>query len=280
MAIDGVGVIDSDLAHDVYHTFMDLYDAGEPIETIRATVEQLRADNDDVDDELFITAYALALWEIGQLDTAVLSEVARAIEQRAFVNYLMQSEKASDEANRRQQTLKQFWTKINQPTAKARKPKPNSAQKQLVFHQGSVLAFQLPDGSYRAAILLLTDQRRGSTSYFFAQPTFTGPYKPTLEEVKAGEIMGRIYSPPDFPHRRIGFDVVGMDDKQLRSIAGHFEIIGHLEIAPAAQCCGSQTGATSFESFASSFGDFKSFLDEKMTARTHPNKVFSVQKLL
>jgi hypothetical protein len=40
--------------------FMDLYDAKEPIETIRATAEQ-RADNDEVDDEIFITAHALAL---------------------------------------------------------------------------------------------------------------------------------------------------------------------------------------------------------------------------
>ena len=79
MAIDGVKIIDGDLAHDVYYTFMDLYNAGEPTETIKTTVEQLRIDNDDVGDEIFITAYALALWEIGHLDEKMLSQVALAI---------------------------------------------------------------------------------------------------------------------------------------------------------------------------------------------------------
>ena len=53
MATDGVKIIDGDLAHDVYYTFMDPYDAGESIETIKTTVEQLRIDNDDIDDEIF-----------------------------------------------------------------------------------------------------------------------------------------------------------------------------------------------------------------------------------
>ena len=86
MATDGVKIIDGNLAHDVYHTFIDLYDAGEPIETIKTIVEQLRVDSDDVDDEIFIIACALALWEIGHLDEKVLSQVAFAIQQGAFTN--------------------------------------------------------------------------------------------------------------------------------------------------------------------------------------------------
>jgi hypothetical protein len=131
MATDGVKIIDGDLAHDVYHTFMDLYDAGESTETIKATVEQLRVDNDDVDDEIFITAYALALWEIGQLNEKTLSQVAFAIQQDAFANYLTQSEDAPSEGRKRQAVLKRFWNKITQPNLRPRKRKshkfkPNS----------------------------------------------------------------------------------------------------------------------------------------------------------
>ena len=108
MAIDGVKIIDGDLAHDVYNTFMDLYDSGESTETIKATVEQFRGDNDDVDDEIFITAYALALWEIGQLDENILSQVAFAIQQEAFANYLTHSEDTPSEGRKRQAVLKRF----------------------------------------------------------------------------------------------------------------------------------------------------------------------------
>ena len=94
---------------------MDLYDAGESIETIKTVVGQLQTDNDDVDDEIFITAYALALWEIGQLNEEILSQVALAIKRSAFVNYLTQSEDAPNEGCKRQQVLDRFWDKISQP---------------------------------------------------------------------------------------------------------------------------------------------------------------------
>lgn len=35
MAIDGVGIIDSDFAHDVYNLIMEMYHGGEPVESIR-----------------------------------------------------------------------------------------------------------------------------------------------------------------------------------------------------------------------------------------------------
>ena len=81
------------------------------------------------------------------------------------------------------------------------------------------------------------------------------------------------------PDGRLGFNIVGIGHKHLRAIAEKLELIGHLEIDPSARCCGTQSGAIDFESFASSFSSFNSFLDVKMTAKTHPQKVFAVQKL-
>ena len=276
MATDGVKIIDGDLAHDVYHTFMDLYDAGESIETIKSTVEKLRVDNDDVDDEIFIAAYALALWEIGQLDEVTISQVGFAIQQGAFANYLTQYEGTPSEGRKRQQVLNRFWTKISQPNSRLRKRKYHKALKNFLFNEGDVLVFQMQDGTYRATILMLIFQHRGRCSYEFAKPTYIGTTKPVLEDIKNGELMGMTYA----PENRIGFNVVGLDQKHLRTIAEKFEPIGHLDINSSARRCGSQGGAVDFESFASSFSNFNSFLDVKMTAETHPNKVFPVQKLL
>ncbi|SFQ56504.1 hypothetical protein [Hymenobacter arizonensis] len=276
MAIDGIKIIDSGLAHDVYHTFMDLYDAGESIETIKATVEQFRVDNDDVDEELYITAYALALWEVGQLGNETLSQVEHIIKKGAFVNYLTESEGAPQEGRKRQQVLDQFWDKIRQPNLRLRKRRSYKTQTKLVFEEGDVLSFQMPDGAYRATILLLVSQHRGSCSYMFAMPTYTSPLRATIDDVRNSEIMGIIIEPKS----RLGFNVVGITHKDLLPIADKFEHIGHFEIKPSAQCCGTQTGAVDFESFASTFSNFNNIIDIKKTAKTHPKQVFSVIQLL
>lgn len=276
MATDGVKIIDGDLAHDVYHTFMDLYDAGESIETIKATVEQLRVDNDDVDDEIFITAYALALWEIGQLDKKTLSQVAFAIQQEAFANYLTQSEDAPSEGRKRQAVLKRFWNKIRQPNPQPRKRKTYKAQTKFVFDKGDVLSFKMPDGTYRATILLIVSQHRGRCNYMFAMPSYISSSKAELDDVRNGEIMGRTIE----PESRIGFNVIGIVHKDLLAIADRFERIGCLEIEQSARRCGMQAGAIDFESFASAFSDFNNIIGIKKTAKTHPKQVFSVQQLL
>ena len=41
MATNGIKIIDGDLAHDVYHTFIDLHDAGGALDEIKATIWQL-----------------------------------------------------------------------------------------------------------------------------------------------------------------------------------------------------------------------------------------------
>lgn len=276
MATDGVKIIDGDLAHDVCHRFMDLYDAGESTETIKAAVEQLRVNNDDIDDEIFITAYALALWEIGQLDEKTLSQVAFVIKQEAFANYLTQSEDAPSDGRKRQGVLKRFWNKITQPNLRPRKRKRHKAQTKFAFDEGDVLSFRMPDGTYRATIVLLVSQHRGRCDYLFAMPTYIGPTKATLDDVQHGEIMGMTIEPAG----RIGFNVVGISHKNLLAITTMFERIGNPEIKQAAKCCGAQAGAVDFESFASAFANFNNIIGVRKTANTHPKQVFSVQKLI
>ncbi|GAA4371566.1 hypothetical protein [Hymenobacter koreensis] len=292
MATDGVKIIDSDHAHDVYHTFMDLYDQGLPVDEIKASVRQQQMGDDDFYDELFITAYALALWETGNLTAQETEEVKLAIDRQAFVKYLRDEEQAPNDAAERQRVLNRFWAKINQPNPRIRKRKNYKPQTKFIFNEGDVLAFQMPeDGTYRATILLLISQNRGRCIYYFAFPTYSSTRKPTLDDIVAGEIMGRVYAPPNFPEYRLGFDVTGIGHKHLRAIADQFECIGHLKINPIAQCLGSQAGATNFENFTSFWSsdvdarnDFFDFLPKKQaiakTALTHPGNVFPIHKLL
>jgi hypothetical protein len=80
MATDGVKIIDGDLAHDTYWGIMDLYDKGADISTIKKEVPFIRSYygvDDDFYHEIHVTAYALAMWEIGALTDGLLTQVKK-----------------------------------------------------------------------------------------------------------------------------------------------------------------------------------------------------------
>ena len=91
MATDGVKIIDGDLAHDTYEYIMELYDNGASAEIIKKEIPFIKEDYGDETDfyhEIFVTAYALAFWEIGELTDEILNEVKRVIELKAGVKSL------------------------------------------------------------------------------------------------------------------------------------------------------------------------------------------------
>ena len=253
MATDGVKIVDGDYAHDVYHTFMDLYDAQKPLVEIREEIEQLRAGNDAFDNEVFITTYALALWEIGQLTPAILHEVKQAIELGAFANYLTEDEQDVRMAKQRQQVLARFWNKISQPNLRLRKPKNYKTQRKFVFEPGDVLTFKLPEEEiYCVTILLFTSQHRGRCAYYFIVHDYVGEHKPTMANVLAGNVFGglRYRSMPD---SGLGFYSTGVGHKHLLKFADKFEHLGRLPLTEEAKRLSAQGGAIDFLGFATTF---------------------------
>lgn len=86
MAIDGVKIIDSDTAHDVYGGFMDMYESGAELSAIEAAFplenEEYREDAQDY--ELYVTACGLALWETGLMDEHKLTFIRAVIDKGAY----------------------------------------------------------------------------------------------------------------------------------------------------------------------------------------------------
>ena len=69
MAIDGVKIIDSDDAYDIYNTIVERYKNGENVDKI---IEDILNDEDNfcIDDfytEIYWTAFTYSLWKIGYL---------------------------------------------------------------------------------------------------------------------------------------------------------------------------------------------------------------------
>lgn len=86
MATTGVKIIDGDTAFDTYEGILDLYDDGEPLETIHARYPFSAYDElDDFECEVYVTACALAFWEIGAMTESMLDEVKKVIAKGACV---------------------------------------------------------------------------------------------------------------------------------------------------------------------------------------------------
>ena len=125
MATDGVKIIDGDLAHDTYEYIMELYDNGASAEIIKKEIPFIKEDYGDETDfyhEIFVTAYALAFWEIGELTDEILNEVKRVIELKAGVN-LWTKDVDEKEGKKRQKVLDRFLEKISAPNKKVRNRK-------------------------------------------------------------------------------------------------------------------------------------------------------------
>lgn len=202
MAIDGIKIIDSDTAHDVYSGIMDLYDGGADLPTIEATFPLDNAEyrSDALDHELYVTACGLALWEIGLMDAHKLAFIRSVIVKGAFI-------KAWDadgpDGKARQKELDRYWKKISQPNQKIRGRKKYRKVTRFYFQPNDVLAFQLEDGHYMAALCAEIHQQRGVCEYMMVPLTYYGATIPAEKDLHHCALLGRtILSFYDIPTTR------------------------------------------------------------------------------
>ncbi len=289
MATDGVKIIDGDLARDTYYQIMDLYDSDISIEIIRKEVPFVKEDygsDTDFYHEIFVTTYALAFWEIGELTNEILSEVKKVLEQKAGVKLWTEE---CDEAmgNKRQKELEKFLKKISQPNLKVRKRKKYRQIKNFHFYPDDVLTFQLSDQNYYAVICAKVTQQRGQCTYDLATTTYQGKRKPTIDNLKDCFIAGRKigsgydsqttlsyqphvdeiwrYTQQDNFFFGLSYHLVTHTD--MVSFKDKFEVVGQLKIKESFKKDGGYRYESSFDGFESIFSDLDNHL-----------KVFGEQK--
>ena len=91
-------------------------------------------------------------------------------------------------------------------------------------------------------------QHQGHYHYFFIVSAYKSKRKPTIEDIKNAEIVGRKKS-LGFGNYGVWLDTILLGPKLLRPFASQFEQIGKLEIKPEHKEIGSGEGAQSFEDF-------------------------------
>ncbi|MGI4875118.1 MAG: hypothetical protein ACRYFX_28520 [Janthinobacterium lividum] len=172
---------------------MDLYDSGASVKVIRAKFPFAKTDlgqDTDFYHEIFVTAYALAFWEIAELTPEVLAEVQRVVALQAGVTLWTQEVDATA-GKKRQQVLERLYRKISLPNLKPRKRKRYRLITHLFFQAGDVLAFQTQDATYRAVVCVGVTQYRGQCTYDLVATTYQGLAPPTEYELLSCEIAGR-----------------------------------------------------------------------------------------
>ncbi|MBS5881920.1 MAG: hypothetical protein KIC55_05890, partial [Lachnoanaerobaculum sp.] len=85
MAIDGVKIIDSDDAYDIYNDIVERYKDGIDVELIKKDWlnEESNFCTDELYTEIYWTSLAYALWKIGHLDENIKNKALEIISKGA-----------------------------------------------------------------------------------------------------------------------------------------------------------------------------------------------------
>src|SRR3989344_1172703 len=192
MATDGTKIVDGDLAHDIYGEFMDLYDSGANVDLIKTKIEKWRTEIfDDHEKEVFITTYALALWETGNLTEEILNETKETVNKGAGVKMWLEESGEKDSLLRKKE-LENFLVKISAPKEKVRARKKYTKIKNFIFEMDDVLAFMGNDNFYYACILKEIFQHKGNCMYYLTPTTYKDLLKPSVKELEKCSVVGKM----------------------------------------------------------------------------------------
>ncbi len=250
MATNGTKIIDGDTAHDTYWGIMDLYDSGVELKIILEEFPLEKRENfDDFENEIYVTSCGLAYWELGLMTSERLSYIKSVIGKGACVKeWATRSEK---EGKLRDLVLKRYLTKIGKTNEKVRRPKKHRKISNFIFRENSILIFRLSNDNYAVTACVKIDQYRGNCNYWLVPITYKSKSKPSIQEIKSSEILGRtiesgfsrdqtIASQPGIeniwkyvggkPKFRFGFVIYAIGHKYFLKIKNRFEKIGELNI--------------------------------------------------
>jgi len=252
MATDGPGIIDSDLAHDVYNEILDLYDAGLEVADIQA---RLPANfefetMDEMDAEVYLAASAKAFWEIGHLDKQLGARLSGLVQSgRSLALW----EKAGDAtfANERRVILGRLLKQISVPRRTPRARKKYSKVKTKLFSVGDCLHLDTGSLIHRGVVSEILEYR-GACEYFIL--VMEEHTESTVESFKSRRYIGRRI-PNSFAKN--GFDfgphVIRPDHRMLMRHGNPFVVVGHVELDPTKFSTGSFGGVLDMEDVIEDF---------------------------
>jgi hypothetical protein len=189
MATDGVKIIDSDTAHNVYNGMYALYNNGATHEEMMEAfpfVQEVAGDG--FEHEQYITAWALAMWETGGLTPNHLQEVQRVVALGHGVRIWTEEVDAKAGAARKKE-LDKFLKKISAPPARIKKRQlPPKTLPQ--YTAGTLLAFLAGEGVWGLALVTKTQWRSRQYQYTLALTNWQGQQQPLVASLPPLHLWG------------------------------------------------------------------------------------------
>lgn len=230
MAIDGVKIIDSDWANDIYSIFMELYDSNFTINEIIIEINKLKNECvDEIEEEIFYTTFALAMWEIGEIEEEIINIVESIIQnERGLKKWREESEELY---LLRKKELNKFYKKIHTPKEKIRKRKKYLKVVNPIYKLGDCVYFSLDEYGYIPAVIANIFQNKNEYNYGFCFIEYNQKAKPIFEIYIKSKLFGRKIKDSFNEHGYVwGLDYVYVDHKDMLKIKNEFKIVGTIEL--------------------------------------------------
>lgn len=251
MSIDGPGILDSDFAHDIYNSTLDLYDAGCTPDQLHAHLADFERDcQDELDREIFLAAVIKLRWEIGLPVDDLRASLAQWVDSgKSRENWLAGGDPSL--AASRIAALKRLLRQTEQARKAPRARKKYAKVQNKLFELGDCIVL---DGEFgvHLGVVCMIEEYRGRCEYAilvmhpdtqrsaegFANGCYYGhKIHSTLHE--EGFIRG--------PH------VICPEHRMLLREGNPFRKIGHLDLDPSRYHLGSFGGVLTVQDVIDDF---------------------------
>lgn len=230
MAIDGVKIIDSDLAHDIYNEFLDLYDSNLSLPEIRNKIEShLPVLTDDLEYEIFQTVFCQVLWEIGELTETDLAALHVIVEDERGLQ--IWADMGEDLYFERKKVLLYQLKRLSKPRIRPRQRKKWRKVDKLLFSVGECVLYIHSNGKDYALLVCDITQHRGECLYSMVPIVVDSANDITVETITKGSFVGRKI--PSSLHENgfvYGFSVLRPEHRELIKYDKTFRSIGRVTI--------------------------------------------------
>lgn len=250
MAIDGVGILESDLAHDIYSEFMDLYDSNMSVVDIRNRMDSWRSElADDLEREIHLSTCCQALWEIGELKGSDRQLLLSMIEsEKGLCLWRVMGEELYAT---RKKVLRRQLSRLSNPKPKSRPRKKYRKVDRLLFSVGDCLVYHHSNGDSYPLLVCDVSQDRGECLYSMVPVVVVDSSRAVAcEHVANGHFVGRKI-PSSFAALGFtyGFSVTRPEHRELIKYADDFSKVGRVEIRTDNAGIGSFGGIRTREDF-------------------------------
>lgn len=223
MSIDGVKIIDSDDAYDIYNYVVENYKDGENVNKIITTILKYERNycTDDLYTEIYWTSFAYSLWKIGHLSDDIKKKALEIIQKGANKFWLEIDRKA---LNQRQKVLDKLAIQLQSENPKPLKVPKMKIKRTPHFNKGDVLVVRFKD-KYGILFVSEVEERPRKIEYHLACTHLLQKNKPTMDDFLNSQIACRKENTTYWLKTDCWFS-----HKDLGLLLDKFEKIGKIEL--------------------------------------------------